>query len=162
MLNVSVCWYFRLAVRSTPKQTGFIFYPNILIYSFVPLIKQLNMILAIKPNIMFTNFGRNVSCRPTSSGLFEILSSPGPTINFKLKTVLLSDKSGNSYSTSHSALGMSLSFCRSKPIVSQYLTVILLPLVQRFSIEYRIFSSLGLSSFEQRRCKTSKKSPKVS
>lgn len=101
---------------------------------------------------------RFLSCSPTSiNSTSEILSGP----RFYSMTVL-QNKNGKLCSNRPIGLGLCTSLtCGSRPTMLRYLAVSFQPLVQCFSLESRI-SSFTLSSLEQRRYKTSKKSPKVS
>lgn len=99
---------------------------------------------------------RFLSCTKINS-ISEILSRP----RFYSMPVL-QNKNGKLCSNRPIGLGLCTSLtCGSRLIMSRYLAVSLQPLVQCFSLESRI-SSFTLSSLEQRRYKTSKKSPKVS
>lgn len=110
-----------------------------------------------KPNMIFTNFGRDMLCRILSKNSrvsVVALQIQYYNARFRSNIIITSSKPV--------ALGTPLT-CKSRPrtIMSRCMSVFFQPLVQCFSVDSRM-SSFSLSSIEQRRYKTSKKSPKVS
>lgn len=129
------------------------------------------MVFITKPNMIFTRFSRDMlgyiiskNSRLSVVGLqiqyFSARFLSCTTIKSLSEIVLVQNNNGIPFCNRPFRQGTPLT-CRTRPIIPRYLSVFFQPLVQCFSLESRI-SSFSLSSLEQRRYKTSKKSPKVS
>lgn len=129
------------------------------------------MVFITKPNMIFTQFSRDMlgyiiskNSRLSVVGLqiqyFSARFLSCTTIKGLSEIVLVQNKNGILCCNRPVGQGIPLTYS-TRPIIPRYLSVSFQPLVKCFSLESRI-SSFSLSSLEQRRYKTSKKSPKVS
>lgn len=131
------------------------------------------MVFITKPNMIFTKFSRDMlgyiiskNSRLSVVGLqiqyFSARFLSYTTIKSLSEIVLVQNKNGIGLLCCNRPVGQGTPLtCRTRPVIPRYLSVSFQPLVLCFSLESRI-SSFSLSSLEQRRYKTSKKSPKVS
>lgn len=130
------------------------------------------MVFITKSNMIFTQFSRDMlgyiiskNSRLSVVGLqiqyFSARFLSCTTIKSLSEIVLVQNKNGTILCCNR-PVGQDIPLtCRTRPIIQRYFSVSFQPLAQCFSLESRI-SSFSLSSLEQRRYKTSKKSPKVS
>lgn len=129
------------------------------------------MVFITKPNMIFTKFNRDMlgyiiskNSRLSVVGLqIQYISArflSCNTIKSLTEIRLVQNKNGILCCSRAVGQGTPLT-CRTRPLIPRYLSVSCQPLVQCFSLESRT-SCFSLSSLEQRRYKTSKKSPKVS